>query len=77
MQRWKPTTRSARHKLNKFIKEHEQLLRPEPESLAGAAPALPAATFINTPAEDLSRLCVLNHPGQEVVETSSRHNSTE
>ena len=40
VQRWKPTTRSARHKLNKFIKEHEDLLHPEPESLAGAWVAL-------------------------------------
>jgi len=35
VQRWKPKTRSARHKLNKFIKDHEHLLKPDPDSLEG------------------------------------------
>lgn len=36
-QRWRPTTRSARHKLAKFVKDHEHLLRPDPDSPEGGA----------------------------------------
>ena len=38
VQRWKPKTRSARHKLNKFIKDHEHLLQPDPDSFEGGLP---------------------------------------
>lgn len=34
-QRWRPTTRSARHKLAKFVKDHEHLMRPDPSSPEG------------------------------------------
>lgn len=37
-QRWRPTTRSARHKLAKFVKDHEHLLALDPTSPEGAPP---------------------------------------
>lgn len=40
-QRWRPTTRSARHKLAKFVKDHEHLLTLDPTSPEGAAPPSP------------------------------------
>lgn len=46
LQRWRPTTRSARHKLAQFVKRHDHLLQPHPDSPDGAFPAnVPAASF--------------------------------
>jgi hypothetical protein len=57
-QRWRPTTRSARHKLAKFVKDHEHLLALDPTSPEGAClsnppgwspGALPAACPVTQP----------------------------